>query len=52
VNPKGLDFYERVIDALLENGIEPMSPCTNWDLPAALDDRGGSIRTSPGWFAE
>uniref|UniRef100_UPI003978A1BF family 1 glycosylhydrolase n=1 Tax=Salmonella sp. SAL4448 TaxID=3159903 RepID=UPI003978A1BF len=41
VNPRGLDFYERLVDALLDNGIEPMATLFHWDLPAALDDRGG-----------
>ncbi|MCZ7595029.1 MAG: family 1 glycosylhydrolase [Hyphomicrobium sp.] len=45
VNDAGLDFYERLVDALLENGIEPLVTLYHWDLPAALDDRGGgSIR--------
>ncbi|HTX54541.1 MAG TPA: GH1 family beta-glucosidase [Candidatus Baltobacteraceae bacterium] len=41
VNPAGLDFYERLVDALLSCGIEPMATLYHWDLPAALDDRGG-----------
>jgi len=41
VNPAGLDFYERLVDALLANGIEPMATLYHWDLPAALDDLGG-----------
>ena len=41
VNAAGLDFYERLVDALLENGIEPLVTLYHWDLPAALDDRGG-----------
>ena len=39
VNPAGLDFYERLVDALLENGIAPAVTLYHWDLPAALDDR-------------
>ena len=48
VNSCGLDFYERLVDALLENGIEPFVTLYHWDLPAALDDRGGLAQ--PGCF--
>ena len=41
VNQRGLDFYDRLIDRLLERGITPSVTLFHWDLPAALDDRGG-----------
>ena len=53
VNPKGLGFYERLVDTLLENGIEPLATLYHWDLPAALDDRGGWLnRDVADWFAD
>jgi beta-glucosidase len=40
-NPKGLDFYERLVDGLLERGVKPYVTLNHWDLPAELQDAGG-----------
>ncbi|MEE1752054.1 GH1 family beta-glucosidase [Streptomyces sp. SP18CS02] len=41
VNARGLDFYDQVVDGLLEAGITPSVTVYHWDLPQALQDRGG-----------
>jgi beta-glucosidase len=41
VNQEGLDFYHRLFDSLAENGITPWVTMFHWDLPQALEDRGG-----------
>jgi beta-glucosidase len=52
-NEAGLAFYDRLIDALLESGLEPWLCLYHWDLPQALDDCGGWInRDCAGWFAD
>ena len=53
VNPKGLEFYDRLTDALLEAGVTPTPILHVWDLPGDLQDRGGwANRDSAEWFAE
>ncbi|MBB6240856.1 GH1 family beta-glucosidase [Rhodanobacter sp. MP1X3] len=52
-NPKGLDFYSRLIDALLAKGISPTPTLFHWDLPQALQDAGGWFnRDTADRFAE
>jgi beta-glucosidase len=53
VNAAGLDFYDRLVDALLEAGIAPYVTLFHWDSPLALHRLGGWLSPeSPRWFAE
>jgi beta-glucosidase len=53
VNKAGLDFYDRLVDALLARGIEPVPTLFHWDLPQALEDAGGwSARATAHAFAD
>ncbi len=53
VNPAGLDFYDRLIDGMLERGIKPFATLYHWDLPSPLQDKGGWMnRDIAGWFAD
>ncbi|MEV8395734.1 MULTISPECIES: GH1 family beta-glucosidase [unclassified Streptomyces] len=52
VNKAGLDFYDRLVDGLLEAGITPFATLYHWDLPQALQDRGGwPVRDTAEHFA-
>jgi len=53
IEPRGLDFYDRLVDGLLEAGIRPMACLFHWDLPQPLEDAGGWMeRTIAEPFAE
>src|SRR5690349_4349737 len=53
VNPKGLDFYDRLTDELIGKGIDPVVTLYHWDLPQGLEDRGGwTVRETAEAFAE
>jgi beta-glucosidase len=52
-NPSGLEFYDRLIDAVMAENIEPWVCLYHWDLPQALEYRGGwQDRDTASWFAE
>ncbi|GAA5070056.1 beta-glucosidase [Thermocatellispora tengchongensis] len=53
VNQKGLDFYRRLVDGLHARGIRPLATLFHWDLPQALQDKGGwENRDCALWFAD
>ncbi len=53
VNQSGLDYYDRLTDALLERNIRPCATLYHWELPSALADLGGwRNRDIAGWFAD
>ena len=52
-NERGLDFYDRLVDALLAAGIKPLVNLFHWDLPQALQDQGGFANPRVvGWFTD
>lgn len=53
INPEGIDFYDRLVDELLKYGIKPFLTLYHWDLPQALQDKGGwENPDSVQWFAD
>ena len=53
INQRGLDFYQRLVDALLAAGIQPLVNLFHWDLPQALQDRGGFANPEVvGWYTD
>lgn len=52
-NQQGIDFYDRLIDGMLERGITPFATLYHWDLPSELQDKGGWMnRDIASWFAD
>jgi beta-glucosidase len=52
-NSAGLDFYDRVVDTCLSLGLEPWVTLYHWDLPQALEDKGGwTVRPVVEWFEQ
>lgn len=52
-NPGGLAFYDRLVDGMLERGLKPFATLYHWDLPSALQDKGGWLnRDIAGRFAD
>lgn len=53
VNEQGLDFYERIVDGMLERNLKPFATLYHWELPSALADLGGwRNREIADWFAD
>jgi beta-glucosidase len=41
INPQGIDFYDRLVDGMLQRGLRPFQTLYHWELPSALADQGG-----------
>lgn len=53
VNQKGIDFYSKLVDGLLEAGITPFATLYHWDLPQVLEDEGGwTVRSTAEAFTD
>jgi beta-glucosidase len=53
INHKGLDFYDRLVDTLLDAGIRPKCTLYHWDFPQRLQEQGGWVnRDSVNWFGD
>jgi beta-glucosidase len=53
VNAEGLDFYDRLVDGMLERGLKPAATLYHWELPSPLADLGGwRNRDIAGWFTD
>lgn len=53
INREGLDFYDRLVDGMLERGLKPMATLYHWELPSALARKGGwTVREIPERFAD
>lgn len=52
-NAEGLDFYDRLVDGMLDRGLKPAATLYHWELPQALADKGGWRNADmPDWFAD
>ncbi|GLQ17673.1 GH1 family beta-glucosidase [Maritalea porphyrae] len=53
INQAGLDFYDRLIDGMLERNLKPFATLYHWDLPSTLQDKGGWLnRDIANWLAD
>ena len=53
INQAGLDFYDRLVDAILQRGLKPFQTLYHWELPAAMADQcGWTNRDITGWFGD